>query len=103
MLGVRESVATGSAMDGMNSTRRTWLKGMAATGLVTALPHGWLGAAEVLDPEVREIGSEMSIYATPFRRFVLRTDGFASVHAGADLGQMVTRPLRFWGRELSVN
>ena len=47
--------------------------------------------------------SEMSIYATPFRRFVLRTDGFASVHAGADAGEMVTRPLRFSGRELAVN
>jgi hypothetical protein len=47
--------------------------------------------------------TEMSIYATPFRRFVLRTDGFASVHAGADLGEMVTQPLRFSGRELMVN
>jgi hypothetical protein len=28
--------------------------------------------------------TEMSIYTTPFRRFTLRTDGFASVHAGAD-------------------
>ena len=27
--------------------------------------------------------SEMSIYATPFRRFTLRTDGFASLNAGA--------------------
>ena len=45
----------------------------------------------------------MSIYATPFRRFVLRTDGFASVHAGADAGAMRTRPLRFAGRELAVN
>ncbi|MHB1034282.1 MAG: hypothetical protein ACYC35_04805 [Pirellulales bacterium] len=47
--------------------------------------------------------AEMSIYTTPFRRFTLRTDGFASVHAGADAGEMVTRPLRFSGRELSVN
>ena len=47
--------------------------------------------------------AEMSIYATPFRRFVLRTDGFASVHAGADAGEMVTRPLRFSGRELAIN
>lgn len=46
---------------------------------------------------------EMSIYATPFRRFMLRTDGFASVHAGADAAEMVTRPLRFVGRELNVN
>ncbi|MBA4192319.1 MAG: hypothetical protein C0467_30480 [Planctomycetaceae bacterium] len=47
--------------------------------------------------------NEMSIYTTPFRRFVLRTDGFASVHAGADVGEMLTRPLRFTGKELAVN
>jgi hypothetical protein len=47
--------------------------------------------------------TEMSIYVTPFRRFTLRTDGFASVHAGADVGEMVTRPLRFTGKELVVN
>ena len=47
--------------------------------------------------------TEMSIYTTPFRRFVLRTDGFASVHAGADAGEMVTHALRFSGRELMIN
>jgi len=47
--------------------------------------------------------AEMSIYATPFRRFALRTDGFASVHAGADTGEMVTQLLRFSGRMLNVN
>jgi hypothetical protein len=47
--------------------------------------------------------AEMSIYATPFRRLVLRTDGFVSVHAGADRGEMLTRPLRFRGTELRVN
>ena len=46
---------------------------------------------------------EMSIYVTPFRRFVLRTDGFASVHAGADLAEMVTQPMQFTGRELTIN
>ncbi len=47
--------------------------------------------------------NEMSIYTTPFRRFVLRTDGFASVHAGADPGEMVTHPLQFRGQELVIN
>jgi hypothetical protein len=47
--------------------------------------------------------TEMSIYVTPFRRFTLRTDGFASVHAGADPGEMITRLLRFTGDELEVN
>jgi hypothetical protein len=46
---------------------------------------------------------EMSIYVTPFRRFTLRTDGFASVHAGADPGEMLTRLLRFAGHQLVVN
>lgn len=46
---------------------------------------------------------EMWIYTTPFRRFILRTDGFASVRAGADAGEMVTRPLRFTGGELVLN
>ena len=47
--------------------------------------------------------SEMSVYTTPFRRFTLRTDGFASVHAGADAGELVTHPLLFDGRSLVVN
>jgi hypothetical protein len=47
--------------------------------------------------------AEMSIYTTPFRRFTLRTDGFASVRAGADDGEMVTHPLRFVGNSLVVN
>jgi hypothetical protein len=47
--------------------------------------------------------TEISIYTTPFRRFTLRTDGFASVHAGADAGEMVTHPFRFDGRSLVVN
>ena len=47
--------------------------------------------------------TEMSIYTTPFRRFVIRTDGFASVHVGADPGEWLTRPLRFAGRTLVIN
>jgi hypothetical protein len=47
--------------------------------------------------------TEMSIYTSPFRRFTLRTDGFASVHVGADAGEMITHPLRFSGKELVIN
>lgn len=46
---------------------------------------------------------EMSIYMTPFRRFTLRTDGFASVNAGWDEGEMLTKPLKFGGKRLFVN
>jgi hypothetical protein len=47
--------------------------------------------------------TEMSIYTTPFRRFTMRLDGFASVHVGADAGELVTKPLKFTGKKLVVN
>lgn len=47
--------------------------------------------------------TEMSLYTTPFRRFTLRLDGFASVHAGADSGEFITHPLRFAGQSLVIN
>lgn len=46
---------------------------------------------------------EMSIYTTPFRRFTLRTDGFASVHGGADAGELLTKTFTFDGVELALN
>ncbi|MEW6234295.1 MAG: hypothetical protein AB1656_02815 [Candidatus Omnitrophota bacterium] len=36
-------------------------------------------------------------------RFSLRCDGFASLHAGYAGGEMVSKPLRFKGRELIIN
>lgn len=56
--------------------------------------------------------NELSLYATEsywtghssrLRRFTLRLDGFVSLHAGGDAGQMVTRPLTFSGTELALN
>ncbi len=47
---------------------------------------------------------EMSIYHVGSGdRYVLRTDGFASIHAGAESGELLTRPLRFTGKELVLN
>ena len=55
---------------------------------------------------------ELSVYATEayytgpgsrVRRFTFRTDGFASLHAGSDAGEMLTHPLRFHGNSLAVN
>jgi hypothetical protein len=46
--------------------------------------------------------AEMSIY-TLSGRYYLRTDGFASVHAGYRSGEMLTRPLRFSGTRLMLN
>ncbi|WP_395740437.1 hypothetical protein [Prosthecobacter sp.] len=45
-------------------------------------------------------------YAIPshqIRRYSLRTDGFASVHAGYSAGIMTTKPLRFSGEKLVLN
>jgi len=55
---------------------------------------------------------EYSVYATEayytgpdsrVRRFTYRVDGFVSVHAPADGGQLVTKPLRFAGTKLTIN
>ncbi len=37
------------------------------------------------------------------RRYTLRVDGFASLHADYDGGEMVTRPLKFQGKKLVLN
>lgn len=47
--------------------------------------------------------TEMSIYVTPFRRYTLRLDGFASVRAGADPGELLTHKLTFQGSRLHLN
>jgi hypothetical protein len=48
--------------------------------------------------------AEMSVYHAPGgRRYTLRTDGFVSLNAGYTGGEMVTRVLRFSGRELVLN
>lgn len=54
---------------------------------------------------------EISLYWTEhyrhptmrFRRGTIRTDGFVSVHAGAEAGEIITRPLVFLGSKLLVN
>lgn len=47
--------------------------------------------------------AEMSIYHRSGDRYVLRTDGFISVHAGAMPGELLTKPVIFSGRELVLN
>jgi len=45
---------------------------------------------------------ELSLYIHD-QRYTLRMDGFASLHAGAGYGEMVTKPLRFEGNQLEIN
>ncbi len=55
--------------------------------------------------------TEMSMYiqraygqpAHHLERLTWRTDGFASVHAGYQPGELITRPIVFQGRQLTVN
>ena len=47
--------------------------------------------------------AEMSIYHFSGDRYVLRTDGFISVNAGAEQGELLTKPLTFSGGELLLN
>jgi hypothetical protein len=55
---------------------------------------------------------ELSIYATEdywtgegskLRRYTLRLDGFVSVHASVQGGELLTKPLRFEGDRLTIN
>ncbi|MEZ6127117.1 MAG: hypothetical protein R3C59_00380 [Planctomycetaceae bacterium] len=47
--------------------------------------------------------AQMSIYHRSGDRYVLRTDGFVSVHTGSTAGELVTKPLIFSGSELHLN
>ncbi len=46
---------------------------------------------------------EMSIYHRNGERFVLRTDGFISAHAGSKTGELMTKPIIFSGGKLQIN
>ncbi|MEZ4700186.1 MAG: hypothetical protein R2834_07655 [Rhodothermales bacterium] len=79
---------------------RTFLEAFIRPGLQ---PEYWQNRANYAALNVVPTGeAEMSIYVRG-RRYVLRTDGFASVHAGFEGGEMVTRPLTFSGGRLVLN
>ena len=67
-------------------------------------PRRWENRANYVALNVVPTGpSEMSIYNRSGHRYVLRTDGFASINAPFDGGEMVTKPLTFEGAELVLN
>jgi hypothetical protein len=47
--------------------------------------------------------TEMSVFVLGDRRYVLRLDGFVSVNAPWRGGELLTKPLRFAGKELEIN
>ena len=86
---------------GSNPYDRTFREAFIRPGLD---PDRWGNRSNYAALNIVPTGpTEMSIFTTPFRRFTLRTDGFASVHVGADVGELVTQPLRFTGKQLVIN
>ena len=80
--------------------QRTFLQGFIRPGLN---PEKWGNRSNYAALNVVPTGPhEMSIYVRE-RRYVLRTDGFASLHAGYQYGELLTKPLRFAGGELEIN
>jgi hypothetical protein len=68
-------------------------------------PARWGNRANYLALNIVPTGeAEMSMYHfLSGVRYVLRTDGFVSVHAGHETGEMRTRPLVFTGETLVLN
>lgn len=65
---------------------------------------GWANRANYAAIGIHQTGpTEMSLFLTGGRRYVMRLDGFASVNAPLAGGEMITRPLRFAGRQLELN
>jgi len=94
---------------GGNRYERTFLESFIRPGL--GYTH-WVSRANYPACGVVPAGSEaMSLYVhrdyaqatAHVRRFTLRTDGFASVHAPYAGGEVLTRPLLFAGSELEIN
>ena len=68
-------------------------------------PERWGNRANYAALNVVPTGpDEMSIYhSNSGYRYVLRTDGFVSVHAGAGEGELLTKYFKFTGGELLIN
>jgi len=88
---------------------RTFLEGFIRGGIG---PQNWVSRTNYPALNVVQTGpAEMSVYvnqdyAQPtahLRRYSLRLDGFASLRADYHGGEMVTKPLVFAGRGLSLN
>lgn len=88
---------------------RSFLEAFLRPGLD---PRNWTSRASYAVHGLVESGpGELSIYVNQnlgyptnhLRRYTLRTDGFASIHAGYGGGRLTTRPLRFSGGQLTIN
>jgi hypothetical protein len=94
---------------GGNRYDRTFLEAFVRPGIG---PENWTSRTNYPALNVVPTGpSEMSFYVQHrygqathhLRRYTLRTDGFASIAAPYQGGELVTKPLRFAGRNLVIN
>jgi hypothetical protein len=97
------------SMRGGDRYQRTFLEGWVLPG---PDPRNWVSRSNYPACGIVPTGpAEMSIYVTRnagqpsahIARCTLRTDGFVSVRAGYQGGQMLTRPLTFAGKNLEIN
>ena len=92
----------GAALD------RTFLESWIRPGME---PEDWIYGSNFPSGVVQTGTAELSLYVNMHftrpsvhaRRYTLRLDGFASVHAGHTGGEMTTKPLRFEGDRLVLN
>lgn len=67
-------------------------------------PDGWANRANYAAIGIHQTGpTEMSLFLTGGRRYVLRLDGFASVYAPLAGGELTTRLFCFQGERLEIN
>ena len=80
---------------------RTFTEAFVRPGLD---PARWGNRANYVALNVLQTGpEELSIYHRSGDRYVLRPDGFVSLHAGAEEGEWRSKPLVFSGRDLVLN
>jgi len=94
---------------GGNSYQRTFMEGFLKPGIGL---NNWISRTNYPALNVVQTGeTEMSFYvnqdyAQPtahLHRYSLRIDGFASLHAGYENGEMITNPLTFSGSHMIIN
>ena len=90
-----------STRDGSTKYERVFTEALIRPGMD---PQRWRNRSNYVALNVVPTSpTEMSIYHRSGDRYVLRTDGFVSVNAGAEQGELLTRPVTFSGHNLHLN
>jgi len=67
-------------------------------------PKQWTNRANFTAQNVIQTSpTELSIYHRSGQRYVIRPDGFISIHAGSSSGSLTTKPIVFEGENLDLN